>query len=139
MSIQLELHQTCFQIPLDFSTKQNKTKNRFFVQVNFCQKLLFLHQLTHNMTTDCSLNYKFNTGKFQPQTWGECSPHVLRKEELLTKPGFGVPCFVLLKLFFFLGIFYQNLTLIYRNNFSFLGQAVFTLEDKFFHSLHNSI
>ena len=21
----------------------------------------FLHQLTHNMTTDCSLNYKFNT------------------------------------------------------------------------------
>ena len=31
------------------------------VQVNLCQKLLFLHQLTHNMTTDCSLNYKFNT------------------------------------------------------------------------------
>ena len=31
------------------------------VQVNFCQKLLFLHQLTHNMTTNCSLNYKFNT------------------------------------------------------------------------------
>ena len=24
------------------------------VQVNLCQKLLFLHQLTHNMTTDCS-------------------------------------------------------------------------------------
>ena len=31
------------------------------VQVNLCQKLLFLHQLTHNMKTDCSLNYKFNT------------------------------------------------------------------------------
>ena len=30
-------------------------------QVNLCQKLLFLHQLIHNMTTDCSLNYKFNT------------------------------------------------------------------------------
>ena len=73
------------------------------VQVNLCQKLLFLHQLTHNMTTDCSLNYKFNTWKFQAQTWGEhvvyrncfwhseqflyttCSPHVLQKEELLTK------------------------------------------------------
>ena len=27
----------------------------FSVQVNLCQKLLFLHQLTHNMTTDCSL------------------------------------------------------------------------------------
>ena len=33
------------------------------VQVNLCQKFLFLHQLTHNMTTDCSLNYKFNTEK----------------------------------------------------------------------------
>ena len=31
------------------------------LQVNLCQKLLFLNQLTHNMTTDCSLNYKFNT------------------------------------------------------------------------------
>ena len=39
--------------------------------VNLCQKLLFLHQLTHNMTADCSLNCKFNTWKFQAQTWGE--------------------------------------------------------------------
>ena len=31
------------------------------LQVNLCKKLLFLHQLSHNMTTDCSLNYKFNT------------------------------------------------------------------------------
>ena len=31
------------------------------LQVNLCQKLLFLHQLTHNMTTDSSLNYKVNT------------------------------------------------------------------------------
>ena len=31
------------------------------VKVNLRQKLLFLHQLTYNMTTDCSLNYKFNT------------------------------------------------------------------------------
>ena len=53
------------------STKPNKLlmhKSTFFqkftvtqVQVNLCQKLLFMHQLTHNMTTDCSLNYKFNT------------------------------------------------------------------------------
>ena len=40
------------------------------IQVNLCQKLLFLHQLTHNMTTDCSLNYKFNTWKFQAQNMG---------------------------------------------------------------------
>ena len=26
------------------------------LQVNLCQKLLFLHQITHNMTTDCSLS-----------------------------------------------------------------------------------
>ena len=30
------------------------------IQVNFCQKLLFLHLLTHNMTTDCSWNYHEN-------------------------------------------------------------------------------
>ena len=34
------------------------------IQVNRCQKLVFLHQLAHNMRTDCSLNYKFNTWKF---------------------------------------------------------------------------
>ena len=38
-----------------------------FVQVNLCQKLLFLHQLTHNITTDCSLNYQFSTWKLQTQ------------------------------------------------------------------------
>ena len=55
------------------------------------------------MRTDCSLLYKFNAWKFQAQTLGEhvvyrncfwhseqflyttCSPHVLQKEELLTK------------------------------------------------------
>ena len=31
------------------------------IQVNLCQKHLFLHQLTHNMTTECSLNYEFST------------------------------------------------------------------------------
>ena len=44
--------------------------NNEYVQVNLSQKLLFLHQLTHNMTTDCSLNYKFNTWKFQAQNLG---------------------------------------------------------------------
>ena len=39
----------------------------FFKQVSFCQKHLTLHQLTHNMTTDCSLNYDFSTWKFQAQ------------------------------------------------------------------------
>ena len=34
-----------------------------FLQVNLYQKLLFLHQLTHNMTTDCILNYMFSTRK----------------------------------------------------------------------------
>ena len=48
-----------------------KFKQNQQLQVNLCQKLLFLHQTTHNMTTDCSLNYKFNTWKFQAQTLGE--------------------------------------------------------------------
>ena len=34
--------------------------NSVVVKVDLCQKLLFLHQLTHNMKTYCSLNYKFN-------------------------------------------------------------------------------
>ena len=35
-------------------------KEDFFtkLQVNLCQKLLFLHQLTHNMTTEYSWNIK---------------------------------------------------------------------------------
>ena len=40
------------------------------LQVNLCQNHLFLHQLTHNMTTDCSLNYKFSTWKLQAQNLG---------------------------------------------------------------------
>ena len=33
------------------------------IQVTLCQKLLFFHQLTHNITTDCSLNYKLKPGE----------------------------------------------------------------------------
>ena len=36
-------------------------KYYYYLQVNLCQKLLFLHQLTHNITKDCSLNYKKST------------------------------------------------------------------------------
>ena len=39
------------------------TFESYLVQVNLCQKLLFLHQLTQNMPTDCSLNCKFSTWK----------------------------------------------------------------------------
>ena len=42
------------------------------VQVNLCQKLSFLHLLTHNMKTDCSWNYHEN---YKHRT---CSVHVLR-------------------------------------------------------------
>ena len=43
------------------STSVSSNNNNSSLQVNLCQKLLFLHQLTHNMTTDCSLNYKLDT------------------------------------------------------------------------------
>ena len=35
------------------------------IQVNLCQKHSFLNQLTHNMTTDCSLITDFSTRKIQ--------------------------------------------------------------------------
>jgi tetratricopeptide (TPR) repeat protein len=38
-----------------------KTNGREEVKVNLFQKHLFLHQLTYDMTKDCSLNYKFST------------------------------------------------------------------------------
>ena len=38
---------------------------KFEIQVNLCQKYLFTHQLTHNMTTDCSMISKFSTRKLQ--------------------------------------------------------------------------
>ena len=44
-----------------YSNFEGKKGNKLLLLVNLCQKLLFLHQLTHNMTTDCSLDYKFNT------------------------------------------------------------------------------
>ena len=37
------------------------------VQVNLFQKHLFLHQLTHNMTKDCLLNFEFSAWKLQAQ------------------------------------------------------------------------
>ena len=70
------------------------------LQVNLCQKLLLLHQLTHNMTTDCPLNYKLihENSKLKPgenmlctETVSEqflyttCSPHFSQKEELSDK------------------------------------------------------
>ena len=39
----------------------------YLLQVNLFQKRLFLHQLTHNRTTDCSLIIDFSTRKIQAQ------------------------------------------------------------------------
>ena len=52
------------------------------VQVHLCQKLLFLHQLTNNMTTDCSLNYKFN--KYMKIPSSEHGENLLCTEIVLT-------------------------------------------------------
>ena len=38
---------------------------RCLLQVNLCQKHLFLAQLTHYMTKDCSMIYQFSTWKLQ--------------------------------------------------------------------------
>ena len=48
------------------------------IQVNLFQKHLFLHQLTHNMTKDCSFNCKFSTWKLQAQNMLKtCQEHVV--------------------------------------------------------------
>ena len=50
---------------------QNQSTKTFqrncLLQVNLFQRHLFLHQLTHNMTKDCSLIYQFSTWKLQAQ------------------------------------------------------------------------
>ena len=43
-----------------FQSKETKRPCWTAVKVNLFQKHLFLHQLTQNMTKDCSLNYKFS-------------------------------------------------------------------------------
>ena len=43
------------------------------VQVNLCQKLLILHQLIHNMTTDCSWNLNYHEN-YKRRTWAK---HIL--------------------------------------------------------------
>ena len=42
------LFEVCFQ--------QYIARKVFMIQVNLCHELLFLHQLTQNMTTDCSIH-----------------------------------------------------------------------------------
>ena len=46
------------------------------VQVNLCQRLLFLHQQTHNMTTDCSLFIKIVSSEYLQNNFG--TQHVLQ-------------------------------------------------------------
>ena len=46
---------------------KDKVNSFAFLQVNLCQKLLFLRQLTHNMTADWSWNYEFSARKLQVQ------------------------------------------------------------------------
>ena len=70
-----------------FWTRFISNKNQFneLVQVNLFQKPSLLHQLTHNMTRDCSLNYKKNTSSehvvykccFECQIKKHCTQHVL--------------------------------------------------------------
>ena len=61
-----------------FCRKLSENCKTVHIQVNLCHKLLFLHQITNNMTTDCSLNYKFSTWKLQTQNMSRtCCVHKL--------------------------------------------------------------
>jgi hypothetical protein len=60
-----------------FEIDQNRKKVHV-VQANLCQKYLFIHQLTHNMTKDCSMIYKFSTRKLKEQNMSRtCCLHKL--------------------------------------------------------------
>ena len=54
------------------------TYSKVYLQVNLCQKHLFSHQITHNITKVCSSIYQFNTWKLQAQNMGRtCCAHKL--------------------------------------------------------------
>ena len=57
-----------------------------FEQINLCQKLLFLHQLTHNMTTDCFLIWKLQAHNVLSM-FCACSFHGNCKNNLLSYCG----------------------------------------------------
>ena len=82
-----------------------RIQDQSYVQVNLFQKLLFLHQLTHNMTKGCSLYYKFRTWKLQAQnmlcTWivlnvktknNLCTQHVLSLQFLYSMNNLSSYC-----------------------------------------------
>ena len=59
--LQSKNYSNCLDISREMTTKfgqLNETEFSKELQVNLCQKHLFLQQLTHNMTKDCSLNYE---------------------------------------------------------------------------------
>ena len=58
--------EVCNQVKSCQLTKQNinTLSMQSLLQVNLCRKLLFLHQLTHNMTTDCSLFMKIVSSEY---------------------------------------------------------------------------
>ena len=62
------------------------TKFPSLIQVNLCQKLLFLNQLTHNVTKDCSLNSLKNTSSehFVYKYCFECQNKNKKKQFLYT-------------------------------------------------------
>ena len=67
------------------------------VQVNLCQKLLFLHRLTHNMTTDCSLFMKILSSEYlQNMLFTKIVVFVLTLRTILVQNMF-CRCYELLK------------------------------------------
>ena len=68
------LHSCTIFLFYEFSGFLNRTilyflkKKKLLLQVNLCQKLIFLHQLIYNMTTDCSWNYHEH---YKRRTWAE--------------------------------------------------------------------
>ena len=98
------------------------------VQVNLCQKLLFLHQLTNNLTTDCSLFMKIVSSEYlQNMLCTQIVVFVLTFRTILVHNMFCRCCELLKKIYLYLGAVasYTFAILVPKWwNYSFLGTKI---------------
>ena len=95
--------------------EKSKPVRIFLIQVNLCQKHLFLDQPTHNMTNYCSLIYQFTTWKLQAQNMGRtCCVHKLfwmskQKQKTICVHNMFSPCSELVVFMYWTGKSMNNL------------------------------
>ena len=93
------------------------------IKVNLCQKLLFLHQLTPNMTSDCSLFMKIVSSEFvQKMLCTQIVVFVLTFRTILVHNMFCRYCKLLKKIYLYKRTAYINMHTKIRYPLRFLHQ-----------------